>query len=205
MENFVTLAISEHYRNSLFFKELKLRAGLACFFLVMQHMKRIIWNLILWLATILPVISFPDTIEASSSSSKFFETKVHADTLLKSGHIEAAIPLYEKAIEGNPKFANAYYNLATAYYLRGQVLKAVENLEIFVTLKPRDSEALYNLACLKLKLGNWGDAEEYFFAALDCSSSPFFCQKIKEALQFMKDLRRENPETEKLIAALLSL
>lgn len=133
-----------------------------------------------------------------------YDLKRGADQFLKDGQIEAAIPLYQRVLEQNPDFANAYYNLATAYYLRGGLEKAAENLEAFLLRRPKDAEALYNLGCLKLRLGAFREAHQYFRRASECPIPRFLGPKIKEALLFVKDLRDQNPETQELLAYLLT-
>lgn len=136
--------------------------------------------------------------------SQAFDLKVEADRLLKQGKIEQAIPLYEKALQQDAAFANTRYNLATAYYLQGKIEKAAENLEAFVNLHPNDAEVLYNLGCLKLRLGVFEEAWACFLKARGCPCSRLMSQKIKEALHFMKDLQNQNPETQQLVAYLVT-
>lgn len=129
--------------------------------------------------------------------------KIHADHLLKQGHLARAISLYERVLKEDRSFANAYYNLATAHYLQGELEKAVLYLEVFVRLRPEDAEALYNLGCLKIRQGNFDEARKCFLRAEKCPCTRLLCRKIKEALQFTKDLQRQNPETQKLLAYVL--
>ena len=140
----------------------------------------------------------------ASVSSESLSLKVKADQLLKRGRIEQAIPMYESVLQRDRTFANAYYNLSTAYFLQGNLEKAVSSLEAFVKLEPKDGEALYNLGCLKLRLGAFDEARKCFLRAEDCPSTGMISQKIKEALQFVKDLSHQNPETQKLLAYVLS-
>ena len=140
----------------------------------------------------------------ASVSSESLSLKVRADQLLKRGRINQVIPMYERVLQRDRNFANAYYNLATAYFLQGNLEKAISNLETLVSLEPKDAEALYNLGCLKLRLGAFEEARECFLRAKDCPSTGMISQKIKEALQFVKDLSHQNPETQKLLAYVLS-
>jgi len=148
------------------------------------------------------MLAFPSG-PAQAFSHETIASKMRADALLKKGRMDTAVSLYEKVIHKDPRFANAYYNLATAYYLKGNIRKALENLESFVNLRPGDAEALYNLGSLKLQLGDFEEAQGYFQRAQDCSSSPLLCQKIRQALDVLKGLR-QNPETQKLLAYLLT-
>lgn len=145
---------------------------------------------------------FPTSAGAFVSEAK--ELKIKADQLLKQGRIVPAIQLYEKVLEKNRDFANAHYNLATAYFQQGEIKKAVFHLEEFVRLRPHDAEALYNLGCLKLRLGSLEEASKCFRQARDCSSSLLMSQKIREALHFLKDLSRQNPQTQNLFTYLLA-
>ena len=140
----------------------------------------------------------------SAAPSESVPLKVKADQLVKQGRFDRAIPIYERVISSDPGFANAYYNLAMAYYLVGEFKMAAASLESFLKLQPLDAEALYNLGCLRLRLGNLRQALECFLRAERCPYSDLIPQKIKEALQYMKDLQNQTPEAQKLIAYLLS-
>lgn len=142
---------------------------------------------------------------AQAQGSPPLEMKAMADSLLKQGKLDRSIFLYEKAIRQDGSFANAYYNLATAYYLDGNLQKAIENLEAFLELHPQDAEALYNLGCLKLRVGGLEKAWKCFLRAEKCPCSESLSKKITEALRFTKDLRNETPETQDLVAFLASL
>jgi len=142
---------------------------------------------------------------AYAASERNLSLKVNADRLLKLGEIDSAISLYERAVQRDGRSANVHYNLATAYYLKGEIAKAVESLEKFITLRPQDAEALYNLGCLKFKMGSADGAMDCFLRAVDCPLSPLISQKITEALQFMKDLRRQDPKTQEFSSYLATL
>lgn len=142
--------------------------------------------------------------KGEAALSQTFDLKVKADRILKQGEIVQAISLYEKVLGEDSSFANAYYNLATAYYLQGNIQKAAENLEEFVKLRPKDAEALYNLGCLKLRLGSFKEACVCFLRAKRCPCRGCISKKIKEALLFMKDLHTQRPETQQLIAYLIT-
>lgn len=132
------------------------------------------------------------------------QLKIEADHLLKQGELSRAISLYEQVLDEDRSFANAYYNLATAYYLQGELAKAAFNLERFVRLRPKDAEALYNLGCLKIRLGALNEAVKCFLRAEKCPCTRLISRKIKEALRFTKDLHGQDPETQKLLAYVLS-
>lgn len=154
-------------------------------------MNRIVGTLSIAFGILMMVVCNP-SFALEATPSDILAAKAQADTLLKRGQIDEAIPLYEEVIGRDKRFANAHYNLATAYYLQGNVIRAADALETFLTLRPRDGEALYNLGCLKLRQGNFFAAERYFQDAKACSSLDFLNQKIKEALDFLKGLRQSN-------------
>ncbi len=131
--------------------------------------------------------------EKAEAASPLQTVKVKADALLHQGQFDSAISLYQRIIRRDDAFANAHYNLATAYFLQGEIAKAAKSLETFLALRPDDAEALYNLGCLKLRLGNFVVAEGYFQKAVGCLPTPLLHQKIKEALQLLKGLRQPNP------------
>lgn len=140
---------------------------------------------------------------AFARDTNAYGLKLEADQLLKSGQIEQAILLYERVLRKNPYFANAYYNLATAYFLKNDVEKSALNLEAFLKLYPNDAEVLYNLGCLKLRLGTHKEALSYFQRAEGLPCSRLILKKTKEALLFMKDLQSQNHDAQRLIAYLL--
>ena len=125
-----------------------------------------------------------------------------ADALLKAGQKEKAVRMYEALLKRDPEFANAHYNLATAYFLAGEPKKAMVHLEAFVALLPQDAEALYNLGCLKLRSGNFGEAERCFRRSYRIPS--LFRLKNKEALQWLKSLKRQPSETQRVFSYLLA-
>lgn len=142
---------------------------------------------------------------ACAASESVLELKVKADQLMKGRNIERAIPLYEQVLRKDREFANAYYNLAVAHYLQGNLKKAADNLTHFVRLRPEDPEGHYNLACLKLRFGAFEEAEELFLKAKQCPSCPkSLSERIKKALHYVKDLRNEPARTQELLAYLLS-
>ncbi|GEM_PF-1501176 len=72
---------------------------------------------------------------------------------------------FEKVIEINPQYANAYLNLASIYERKGDVSKAIENLEMVVALgvdKPTGKKAQERLGVIEASLiassGNHQDA-----------------------------------------------
>ena len=74
-------------------------------------------NLRIFLVTLFVFLSLPAG-NGSASVPEVMDLKIQADHLLKQGQIERAIPLYETVLQKDGRFANAYYNLATAIISR---------------------------------------------------------------------------------------
>ena len=56
----------------------------------------------------------------------------------------------QKRVDENPKDAQAFRDLATAYQAKSQTKDAIEALESYVSLRPKDSDALRELASMYL-------------------------------------------------------
>lgn len=80
----------------------------------------------------------------------------------RTGMIDAALELYEKAITLDPNHNNALFNAAIIYLRnKNQDQKAADYLERVVILNPQDGEAYYNLAIAYFKLQQYSKAIEY--------------------------------------------
>lgn len=60
----------------------------------------------------------------------------------------------QEKIDENPQNADAYYELSTAYQAEGKTEEAIEALEQYTALRPKDVEKLNELAGLYLAEGN---------------------------------------------------
>ena len=74
-------------------------------------------------------------------------------TYSENGEVERAIEDYTKAIELNPKFAQAYYQRGVAYSKKGEVECAIEDYTQAIALKPDDADAYYRRSKVWLHLG----------------------------------------------------
>ena len=81
-----------------------------------------------------------------------------ANKLCDQGYYEAAIALYQKALEKKPKLATAYNNLSWTYNQAGQYEKALESAERAVALKPHMAVAYSNRAGAYAGLGQYDEA-----------------------------------------------
>ena len=85
--------------------------------------------------------------------------------LLKEGHYDRAITNFDKAIEINPRFAEAYNNRGIAYKEKGQYDKAITNYKNAIEIDPRLAAAYGNRGSAYAKKG------EYDKAISDCTKA----------------------------------
>ncbi len=71
-----------------------------------------------------------------------------------------AIPLLDKAIELNPKFAKAYTNRGAAYAQLGQYTKTVSSHTKAIELNPKYAEAYYKRGLTYVLLGKYKEAKK---------------------------------------------
>jgi tetratricopeptide (TPR) repeat protein len=83
-------------------------------------------------------------------------------TFTLSGNYQEAIDAYDKSIELNPNFAEAYYIRGTAYYNLGDPKRAIQDLDKTIELKTEYADAYYNRGLAFNKLGNSDKATENY-------------------------------------------
>ena len=89
-------------------------------------------------------------------------------TFLKEiGKYQEAEIVLNKAIKLNPRYANAFYNLAGLFLERGDLLKAEIHLRKTIALKSDFASAHYNLGLILKNMGKLQEAKLYFQKALD--------------------------------------
>ncbi len=136
--------------------------------------------------------------QAMSSSDRGI--KVLADQQLRDGEILAAIENYKKALSSDSSARAVYFNLAIAYYTNNQIEEAAKNLETLAKLSPYDTEAIYNLGCLKLYLGDIQNAEKCFQdAALFCGPASRFKPLLENGLSFLNQVKQLDSEKRKML------
>lgn len=81
-----------------------------------------------------------------------------------------AIASFQKAIEIEPKYTDAHYNLAVTYYNLGQLEEARKEYEVVLGLRPQDVDALNNLGTILARGGELEMAKEMFDKALGIDS-----------------------------------
>ncbi len=123
---------------------------------------------------------------AQSSITELRTLKDRADQLLLSYRIEAALVTYHEIISKAPDFANCYYNIAICYHEKKEFRKAYEALTRFVTLKPNDSEAYFNMGILKVYMDEESESKYLFRKALSLNPSRELRARIKNALDHLE-------------------
>jgi tetratricopeptide (TPR) repeat protein len=83
-----------------------------------------------------------------------------------SGDLEAALPMYEKALEADPENYRALLATGLAAYGRGDYRKAADRLGTLVVYYPTDITARTCLAYSRLQLGEFASAKEAFWKIL---------------------------------------
>jgi len=76
------------------------------------------------------------------------------------GRIDEAIPLYTSALETHPSHRN-YFSLGRCYLLKGNISRAVQNLEEAYRLAPLQVEILIELCRTYATLGQMAPAKKY--------------------------------------------
>jgi tetratricopeptide (TPR) repeat protein len=73
---------------------------------------------------------------------------------------------YTEAIRLDPKYADAYRSRAVAREHLGEAAKALTDFNIYVDLRPEDSEGLFNRALLRFEAKQWLPARQDFLKLL---------------------------------------
>ncbi|MGA1982269.1 MAG: tetratricopeptide repeat protein [Acidobacteriaceae bacterium] len=85
----------------------------------------------------------------------------------QAGKYEVAVGLIERAIEGNPGNAEAYFNRGNALYALERYAEAVESYRQAIELSPRHAEAHNNRGSALYALGQYREALESYGKAVD--------------------------------------
>jgi len=128
--------------------------------------------LILILFLILSVIpSYSDDIE---DAAIFYNEAID---VYKQEDVEKSIELFKKALELNPDFYEAQYNLAQILMSLDKNEEALHYLQEIIRLKPGNSETLYNLGKIQYKRGYLSSAYGYL-KKIEASAPQYESAKI---------------------------
>jgi tetratricopeptide (TPR) repeat protein len=104
------------------------------------------------------------------TEKKTYDAKTYFDmgtVHLEKGENEQAIGLFNKAIEGNPKYVDAYYNRAIAFRRQGLNELAISDYTKALELNPKDARSYVNRGNVYLEKGRLDDAISDYTKALE--------------------------------------
>ena len=132
-------------------------------------MKKLITLLFLLSLTILP--SYSDN---SEDATVYYNEAID---VYGEDKIEKSIELFKKAIELNPHFYEAHYNLTQILMSQEKNEEAVKVLKDILLLRPNDPETLYNIGKIQYKRGYLSDSYNYL-TKIPKTASQFASAKI---------------------------
>lgn len=127
----------------------------------------------------------------------------------KAGQYDRSMGAFRRAIELNPNYIDAYYNLGSILEYLGQNDAALDIFKQIIVRKPDDYEAVYKAANLSYKLGNNENAKKYL--SLIPANSDIYAQaqnlakkmgtdiqtiKANASKEAMSDVKKQNTSNE---------
>ena len=120
-------------------------------------------------------------------AQKYFD---EAELFMENGLCIEAIEAYKKAIETDPFFISAYYNLGVIYHQTQHFDNAITNLKKVLELDPNDASAFNNLGVLYFTINVFDEAEKYFEKSLsiepDYREARNNLEKVQQKLQMIQ-------------------
>jgi tetratricopeptide (TPR) repeat protein len=104
---------------------------------------------------------------AASNSLSASDWLQKANNALEMEELDDAILLYQKAIELDPQYSNAYNNLGAAYRHKGDIDKAIAFTEKAIALEPKNSKAYNNLGIIYYDKRDWYKAIALYKKAIE--------------------------------------
>lgn len=150
-------------------------------------MKKILTLICLLALSIGAVQAVPTTSEpAQPATEAKLEYNLGVD-FYKVGKYELAMTAFRKAIELDPNYIDAYYNLGSILEFLKQDDAALTVFKQIIVRKPDDYEALYKAAKLSQKLGDTDNARSYL--SLIPPSSPMYKKGQEVAALLQTDMQ----------------
>ncbi len=107
--------------------------------------------------------------------------------------LDEAIYMYQKAIDKNPKYYKAHYNLGYIYFIQERPNMALAEFKKAVKYKPNFAYGYYNMGCVYLKLKDYRNAKYNFFRAIDTKGDePSFYYNLAYAYKMMGKEKQAN-------------
>ena len=129
-------------------------------------------------------IDSSDVVEIFNQGLDYFE----------KGDYENAIKDFNRALEINPKFAEAYNNRGNAYALMGDFERAIADFNRALEINPKLAGAYFNKGLVYDRLGRFQEAVKAYIDFLSCVSArtpnqtPGMDNLIERAKQRIKEL-----------------
>ena len=122
-----------------------------------------------------------------ATSQKYLD---EAELFMENGLCKEAIEAYKKAIEIDPSFISAYYNLAVIYHQAQQFYNAIICLKKAIELDPGDTSTFNNLGVLYFTINVFDEAKKYFEKSLaiepDYKEAKNNLEKVQLKLQMIQ-------------------
>ena len=123
-------------------------------------------------------------INSSFSEENFFDEGLK---LYKDKKYEDARFMFERGIVFNPKDSKSYLYLAKIYKLENNEKFEEQNLNTVILLNPKNEEAIYLLALLKIKQSDFSKSNNLINTLMKICKN--FCGKEKELNVKLKNLQ----------------
>lgn len=131
------------------------------------------------------------TIFLPSSAAESFTPKPASASLynlgLKSydiGDLQSAITFFQRAVDLDPEFVDAYFNLGAIYKKQKNYPQAINAFRKNIELSPKDYEAIFEIASCYYESKDYLKAREYFL------SIPPTSEKYTEAKVFLDNINQ---------------
>jgi tetratricopeptide (TPR) repeat protein len=96
-----------------------------------------------------------------------------------------AVRCYQTALELDPAWVEAYYNLANLLARHGRPAEAIPYFREAVSLNPRDPRTQNNLAAALFRVGRIEEAAEHYQASLGYRKNPAVFQNLAKCLELL--------------------